>query len=564
MGRKVRDTLLFLAAIAGCVLLTLALAEENLFSPAMIYNLVFLGIMAVLYITALAGGAFRLTNVTEWLRDSAEQMDDMDEEELLEEKIRDIDTFRPFSKNLSGFLNDIHRSHSGICDIEDYINEDEIDGYVHKRMLDLVPDILTSLGILGTFVGLVWGLRSFQPSTYETMTSSVSSLVDGIKVAFMTSIYGLLLSILCSSSIRTGYQAMTGALNQFLDRFHARVVPSAEMEAQNRLVNNQKEQNELMRTMAQEFSDQVAHGFAANMAPTLEKINTQLGTMMTSISTNQQLFLQDIVNSFVKEMKTSFSTEFAQFGETLNTMNEMTNRNIAYSQQTSQQLAEEMKEAFAKDEQTMHTAVSEITETMRTSLSEISAMQAKMQESVSRMTAQNQKIVEGYTKLQQDAMANLEKSEKQSASFWVACNQTMKNYLQEAAKAYQQFEKSTEANEKALKAIAFIYQKNEKILEDYPKRLAELKTAQVSVNESLDAVRRVFSQMDVAGTDGKQIILYPGMAARLSKESEQRILNRVETLIDASEDRQNEVLDEIREDVRDLNSRAGKKGKWFS
>ena len=560
MGRKVRDTLLFLAAIAGCVLLTLALAGENMFGPAMIYNLVFLGIMAVLYIVALAGGTFRLSNVTGWLKDSAEQMDEMDEDGLVEEKIRDIDTFRPFSKNLSGFLQDIKRSHSGICDIEDYINEDEIDGYVHKRMLDLVPDILTSLGILGTFVGLVWGLRSFQPSTYESMTSSVSSLVDGIKVAFMTSIYGLLLSILCSSSIKTGYQAMTGALNQFLDRFHARVVPSAEMEAQNRLVSSQKEQNELMRNMASEFSDQVAHGFAANMAPTLEKINTQLGSMMTSISTSQQMFLQDIVNSFVKEMKSAFSTEFSQFGSTLQTMNEMTSRNITYSQQTSQQLAEEMKTAFEKDEQTMHTA-----------LAEIASMQAQMQESVtqmqdsvSRMTAQNQKIVEGYTRIQQEALKNLEKSQKDSASFWVACNQTMQNYLQEAAKAYQQFEKSNAASEKALKAIAFVYQKNEKILEDYPKRMAELQKAEASVNESLDAVRRVFSQMDVAGTNGKQIILYPGMAARLSKESEQRILNRVETLIGASEERQGEVLDEIREDVRDLNSRASKKGKWFS
>ena len=560
MGRKVRDTLLFLAAIAGCVLLTLALAGENMFGPAMIYNLVFLGIMAVLYIAALAGGAFRLSNVTGWLKDSAEQMDEMDEDGLVEEKIRDIDTFRPFSKNLSGFLQDIKRSHSGICDIEDYINEDEIDGYVHKRMLDLVPDILTSLGILGTFVGLVWGLRSFQPSTYESMTSSVSSLVDGIKVAFMTSIYGLLLSILCSSSIKTGYQAMTGALNQFLYRFHTRVVPSAEMEAQNRLVNNQKEQNELMQKMASELSDQVAHGFAANMAPTLEKINTQLGSMMTSISTSQQMFLQDIVNSFVKEMKSAFSTEFSQFGDTLHTMNEMTSRNIAYSQQTSQQLAEEMKAAFEKDEQTMHAA-----------LDGIASMQAKMQESVtqmqdsvSQMTAQNQKIVEGYTRIQQEALKNLEKSQKDSASFWVACNQTMQNYLQEAAKAYQQFEKSNAASEKALKAIAFVYQKNEKILEDYPKRMAELQKAEASVNESLDAVRRVFSQMDVAGTNGKQIILYPGMAARLSKESEQRILNRVETLIGASEERQGEVLDEIREDVRDLNSRASKKGKWFS
>ena len=43
------------------------------------------------------------------------------------------------------------------------INEDEIDLHVHKKLLEMVPDIFTSLGILGTFVGLVWGLKNFEP-----------------------------------------------------------------------------------------------------------------------------------------------------------------------------------------------------------------------------------------------------------------------------------------------------------------------------------------------------------------------------------------------------------------
>ena len=63
--------------------------------------------------------------------------------------------------------------------------------HIHKRLLEMVPDIFTSLGILGTFVGLVWGLKNFEPSNYEAMTTSVASLVDGIKVAFLTSIYGI-------------------------------------------------------------------------------------------------------------------------------------------------------------------------------------------------------------------------------------------------------------------------------------------------------------------------------------------------------------------------------------
>ena len=34
----------------------------------------------------------------------------------------------------------------------------------------MAPDIFTSLGILGTFIGLVWGLKNFQPTDYEAVS----------------------------------------------------------------------------------------------------------------------------------------------------------------------------------------------------------------------------------------------------------------------------------------------------------------------------------------------------------------------------------------------------------
>ena len=553
MGRKVRDILLFLVAVAGCIVLTIALGGENILGPAMVYNFVFLGIMIVIYLVALAGGVFRLTNVSDWLLDSSDTIDEMDPHAPLEEKIRRIDTFRPFGKFLSRFLQDIRRSQSGICDIEDYINEDEAESYAHKRMLDLVPDILTSLGILGTFVGLVWGLRSFEPSTYETMTTSVASLVDGIKVAFMTSIYGLLLSILFNSSLKSGYQAMGTSMSLFLDRFHTRVVPSAEMEAQNVLINNQNEQNEMMRTLTREFSDQVAHGFAENMTPTLERINTQLGSMMTSITTSQQLFLKDIVNSFVHEMKETFSTEFAQFGDTLNVMKEMTNQNIVFSQQTSQKLAQDMEAAFEQDTRNMHA-----------SLEAISAVQMKMQEATGQMIEQYQQVMDNYTKAQEETLANLERSEKESAGFWVACNQTMQNYLTEATKSFEEFGQSRQSMDEALQGIGEVYRQNEKVMENYREQMAELKKTQEVTNQSLAELRRIFSQLEMAGRDGKQIILYPGLASRLSKESEQRIVSKMEDRIEESEAKQREALEAIRRDLRKMNDNPQKKNKWFS
>ena len=55
------------------------------------------------------------------------------------------------------------------------------------------PTLLTSLGILGTFVGIVIGLLNFDPAQLD---ESIGKLLDGLKTAFITSITGMALGIL--------------------------------------------------------------------------------------------------------------------------------------------------------------------------------------------------------------------------------------------------------------------------------------------------------------------------------------------------------------------------------
>lgn len=51
-----------------------------------------------------------------------------------------------------------------------------------------LPTLLTSLGILGTFVGIVVGLMHFDP---QNIDNSISSLLEGLKTAFVTSLVGM-------------------------------------------------------------------------------------------------------------------------------------------------------------------------------------------------------------------------------------------------------------------------------------------------------------------------------------------------------------------------------------
>ena len=63
------------------------------------------------------------------------------------------------------------------CDVEDYIFESELLESCNYNVCTQVSGILTALGILGTFLGLVLGLRSFDFSNADQMTSSVEALV---------------------------------------------------------------------------------------------------------------------------------------------------------------------------------------------------------------------------------------------------------------------------------------------------------------------------------------------------------------------------------------------------
>jgi chromosome segregation ATPase len=62
----------------------------------------------------------------------------------------------------------------------------------HFTFTNYAPSLLTSVGILGTFTGIVIGLFDFNP---QDIDGSITSLLDGLKVAFITSLCGIFASI---------------------------------------------------------------------------------------------------------------------------------------------------------------------------------------------------------------------------------------------------------------------------------------------------------------------------------------------------------------------------------
>lgn len=62
----------------------------------------------------------------------------------------------------------------------------------HRTLTTHAPALLASLGILGTFVGIVVGLLDFDP---QQLDASIEGLLEGLKTAFISSIAGIAASL---------------------------------------------------------------------------------------------------------------------------------------------------------------------------------------------------------------------------------------------------------------------------------------------------------------------------------------------------------------------------------
>lgn len=94
-----------------------------------------------------------------------------------------------FKNYLAGLRNGLYTTEYAA----DYFSIDSLSGPygVRLKVFSVIPNILTSLGILGTFLGLSLALLKFNSTDSEAIRSSINSLVGGMSTAFWTSVAGM-------------------------------------------------------------------------------------------------------------------------------------------------------------------------------------------------------------------------------------------------------------------------------------------------------------------------------------------------------------------------------------
>ena len=199
------------------------------------------------------------------------------------------------------------------CGIEDYINDDLMDLVIHRNQLNQVAGALTGLGILGTFIGLSLGLQSFSTGSTAEITNSIAPLMSGIKVAFHTSIYGMIFSLCFNYVYKRKLGESEQAVSNFLSLYTKYVLPDTSNDGTNRIVSFLKQQTRATKGI----SDSVAAELEKVVAPQFERLNETITGFANMATRSQMEALQQVVHAFVQEMNRSMGSAFNELSETV-------------------------------------------------------------------------------------------------------------------------------------------------------------------------------------------------------------------------------------------------------
>ena len=133
-----------------------------------------------------------------------------------------------------------------VSDIDDTLNEDVLGLYTWQTVAGQLAGTMTGLGILGTFLGLLMGLRGISFMTVEAALGSVETILAGINTAFYTSIAGLILSIIFNIANNILRNIMNREMGVFLDEFHRDILPTTEEQSR---YNERRESRQMIELL---------------------------------------------------------------------------------------------------------------------------------------------------------------------------------------------------------------------------------------------------------------------------------------------------------------------------
>lgn len=278
-----------------------------------------------------------------------------------------------------------------------------VDTPLNTEFFRHLPGLLTGIGIIGTFSGLIVGLSGFDPSgSAEVVKSSLDGLMKGVKEAFYASagaITAAMLITFIEKSILTRRYKQVEALAQAIDTLYeagageeylARLVKAAEentthtAQLKQSLVDDLKQiltdlserQIAAQQTHGQQLAQDIGRAIQTSLQTPLNQIADAVAQASGQQGTAVQHMLENLLTAFMEKMEQTF-------GGQMHGLNEMMVQSTAAMR--------EMQTGFGKLimdlGQTSQKATSDLTDKLSAALGAADRRHMKLEEQISSAVA---------------------------------------------------------------------------------------------------------------------------------------------------------------------------------
>ena len=273
------------------------------------------------------------------------------------------------------------------CDIEDYINEDSvIDKPGHSQLAELIPSLLTSLGILGTFIGLMEGLTSVNFSDAQGTMDSIPLLLTGMRFAFATSVAGITCSLLFNMFYRMSVGRACRALGSFDEAFYELAMPRP-LSPEVQLICQKQDEEERLARIAEAVGNRVSSSLEMAVSRAMDPLTKSLDTFIQGATQEQVEGVRRIVGQFVSQMNAQLSGQMTTLGHTM----EMVSQGQLQTQKNLQNTLN-AAQAMAADAQSMQVASAQMAQVLQNWAEELKNSQTRRTEEASMLEEQNQNL----------------------------------------------------------------------------------------------------------------------------------------------------------------------------
>ena len=239
--------------------------------------------------------------------------------------------------------------------VEDYINDDTVThGPGNAGLAELIPSLLTSLGILGTFMGLSRGLSSLNFADSTQLIQGIPDLLSGMKFAFGTSVAGISCSLVFNMINRISQGSSYRAIDDFVSSF-TQLAMSRPLDNDVQMIIQNQDRNFMLQGINDKLVDRLADSVSRSISMTMNPVAESMDRFIVGTTRNQIEGVNHIVSRFLSEMDRSLGNQLSSLAQTMGNLEQSQLRAAAATGENLSAAEGIVRNARSLQEVTSHT-----------------------------------------------------------------------------------------------------------------------------------------------------------------------------------------------------------------